>query len=153
MTIESNTHTENMTDSSRQQTLQISVKMQQNQHTSHPIYSNFTTVQGGHRIVMVDFGFIDPQLINTLNRVAKSGEKTPDTIDATMSCRLALSVETALQLTQQLNQLFQSKSIPKTQTEQHDTENHPNTSISVNTPEEKNITVENQRGFKFPWSS
>lgn len=95
--------------SSAPQSLQVNIRMQQGEHTGQPLYSNFTSVQGGQGVVIVDFGFLDPQTINALNRLARSGEKAPDTVGARMSCRMAISVEAANSLAQQLNQLFQRK--------------------------------------------
>ena len=154
MTDNSDTQAGNTADAPRQQALQINVKMQQNEHTSQPIYAKFTTVQSGQRVIIVDFGFVDPQLITTLNRMARSGEKTPDTIDATMSCRIALSIETANQLAQQLNQLFHTKSEPKAPAAQQNAVSSGDTLLNISTSEEKNISKEEaQHGFKFPWSS
>ncbi len=145
---------ENKTQNARQQPMQINVRMQQNAHTSQPIYANFTTVQNAQKIIIVDFGFVDPQLIATLNRLARTGEKTPDTIEATMSCRMALNLETAHQLFVQLGQLFPNKPESRVTAEQQNetpTRNIPaNTTATV---EEKITSKEDQRGFKFPWSS
>lgn len=91
------------------QAMQVNIRMQQGEHTGQPLYSNFVSVQGGQGVVIVDFGFLDPQTINALNRLARSGEKVPDTIGARMSCRMAISVEAARNLSQQLNQLLQRK--------------------------------------------
>lgn len=100
---------ENKINSSEPPAMQVSIRMQQGEHTGQPLYSNFTSVQGGQGVVIVDFGFLDPQTINALNRLARSGEKAPDTIGARMSCRMAISVEAATNLAHQLNQLFQRK--------------------------------------------
>lgn len=154
MTDNNDTQAGSTADASRQQALQVSVKMQQNERTSQPIYANFTSVQGGQRVIIVDFGFVDPQLISALNRMAKSGEKTPDTIDATMSCRIALSIETASQLAQQLNQLFHTKPEPKASAVQQNAISDGDAPLNTMASDEKNISKEEaQRGFKFPWSS
>ncbi|PTQ78804.1 hypothetical protein C8R26_101120 [Nitrosomonas oligotropha] len=91
------------------QPMQVNIRMQQGEHTGQPLYSNFTSVQGGQGVVIVDFGFLDPQTINALNRLARSGEKAPEAVGARMSCRMAISVEAATNLAHQLNQLFQRK--------------------------------------------
>lgn len=96
-------HNKNAPD---QKTARVNVRMQQNERASQPIYSNFTSVQGGQGAIVLDFGFLDPQLVNTLNRMTKSGEKAPDVVDAKMSCRMVLNIEAGIQLTRQLNQLF-----------------------------------------------
>lgn len=91
------------------QTTQISIRMQQGEHTGQPLYSNFTSVQGGQGVILVDFGFLDPQTIHAINRLARSGEKVPDTVGARMSCRMAISVDAANNLAQQLTQLLHKK--------------------------------------------
>ena len=105
-----NTQAGDTAESTQQQhAMQVNIKMQQGEHTGQPIYSNFTTVQGGQGVVLVDFGFLDPQTINALNRMAKSGEQAQNqTVNARMSCRMAISLESAGQLTRQLNQLLQN---------------------------------------------
>ncbi|MCE7913671.1 MAG: hypothetical protein DYH15_03105 [Nitrosomonas sp. PRO4] len=96
-------------DVTKSQSTQINIRMQQGEHTGQPLYSNFTSVQSGQGVIIVDFGFLDPQTIHAVNRLARSGEKIPETVGARMSCRLAISVEAANSLAQQLNQLFHKK--------------------------------------------
>lgn len=109
MTNQNDVSIENKAEATGNQTLQVNVKMQQGEHTGQALYSNVVSVQGGQGIVIVEFGFLDPQTIHTLNRLARSGEKIPDTIGARMSCRMALSIEAAHNLAHQLNQLLQKK--------------------------------------------
>jgi len=106
MTNEKDAQYESKPDSTVPHAVQVNVRMQQGEHTGQPLYSNFVAVQSGQGVVIVDFGFLDPQTISALNRLARSGDKAPDTIGARMSCRMALSVEAASNLTQQLNQLL-----------------------------------------------
>ena len=58
-------------------------------------------------MVFVDFGFLEPQTMQTLARMTQSGEKVPETIGARMSSRMALSVDAAANLHRQLSQLLQ----------------------------------------------
>ena len=109
MTDNGNAQVGNITGVTEPHTMQVSIRMQQGEHTGQPLYSNFTSVQGGQGVVIVDFGFLDPQTITAVNRLARSGEKIPDTIGARMSCRMAISVEAASNLSQQLNQLLRKK--------------------------------------------
>lgn len=154
MTDNEDTRTENKKNTPRQQALQVNVRMQQNEGAHHqPIYSNFTAVQGGQGVIVVDFGFLDPQLINALNRMTKSGEKTPDIIDAKMSCRMVLNIEAGIQLTRQLNQLFSARQEPKLQAEQQNEASNPNVSLNTSISDNEGGAAGNQRGFKFPWSS
>jgi len=109
MTDINNAQNENKADSTEPHAMQVNIRMQQGEHTGQPLYSNFTSVQGGQGVIIVDFGFLDPQTINSLNRLARSGEKAPDTVGARMSCRMAISVDAAKNLSQQLNQLLNRK--------------------------------------------
>ncbi|HMV11973.1 MAG TPA: hypothetical protein PKD88_00590 [Nitrosomonas sp.] len=96
-------------DASSANALQVNIRMQSGEHTGQPIFSNLTSVQASQGVVVIDFGFIEPQMIQALSRLAQSGEKAPDTISAKMSCRMVVSVEAASQLAQQLSQLFVKK--------------------------------------------
>ncbi|SFE95316.1 DUF3467 domain-containing protein [Nitrosomonas sp. Nm166] len=100
---------ENRTFFAGPQAMQVNIKMQHGEHTGQPLYSNFASVQAGQGVVIVDFGFLDPQIIHALNRLARSGEKMPDTVNARMSSRMAISIDAASNLSQQLNQLLQKK--------------------------------------------
>ncbi len=109
MSDQENTQDGNTAKSPQPHAVKVNIKMQQGEHTGQPIYSNITSVQGGQGVALVDFGFLDPQTINALNQMAKSGGQTQNqTVNARMSCRLALSVEAANQLTRQLTQLLQN---------------------------------------------
>lgn len=140
--------------------MQVKVSMQQGEHTGQPIYSNFTSVQGGQGVIIVDFGFLDPQTIHALNQMTRSGDKPSGTINARMSCRMAISIDAANQLIQQLNQLLHKKTIapaPSDQQKISDQANKtvPNTAPASNTvtaDEKTNAPESNQGGFKFPWS-
>ena len=96
-------------NTAQQQSTQVNIRMQQGEHTGQPLYANFTMVQAGQGVVIIDFGFLDPQTINAINRLAKSGEKVPETVGARMSCRMAISNDAANNLSQQLNQLMSRK--------------------------------------------
>lgn len=117
MTDEKETQNESQTEATQPHSLQVGIRMQQGEHTGQPIYSNFTAVQGGQGVVFVDFGFLEPQAMQTLARLTQSGEKVPETIGARMSSRMALSVDAAVNLNRQLNQLLQPKTTKATDTE------------------------------------
>jgi hypothetical protein len=113
---EKETQGENKVDSAGPHTLQVGIRMQQGEHTGQPIYSNFTAVQGGQGVVFVDFGFLEPQALQSLARMTQSGEKAPETIGARMSSRMASSVDAAANLARQLNQLLQPKAVKAVET-------------------------------------
>ena len=106
MTDEKDTQSESQTESAQPQALQVGIRMQQGEHTGQPIYSNFTAVQGGQGVVLIDFGFLEPQAMQALAKMTQAGEKVPETIGARMSCRMAISVDAAANLHRQLSQFL-----------------------------------------------
>lgn len=144
---------ESKDETTQPQAKQVSIRMQQDEHSGQPIYSNFISVHGGQGVVMVDFGFLDPQTINTLNQMIKAGEKTPTAIDAKMSCRVAVSIDAAAHLVQQLNQLLGRKADSHTKvTQQNTTSQTAETTSTIATANEENAVESRQSGFRFPWS-
>lgn len=135
------------------QAKRVNIRLQQGEHNGQPIYSNFTSVHIGQGIVMVDFGFLDPQTINTLNQMIKAGERTPTAIDAKMSYRVAVSIDAAVHLVQQLNQILDKKADSHAKVTQQNTTNQTTETVpTIATAEGKSTGESRQSGFRFPWS-
>ncbi|NBQ69743.1 MAG: hypothetical protein EBU46_13335 [Nitrosomonadaceae bacterium] len=137
--------------------LQVKVAMQGGEQTEQPVYSNLTSAQSGQGVVIVDFGFMDPQTMQLLNRKIAAGEKVSDTITAKMSCRMAVSIEAANQLSQQLNQLLGLKPDVQQQVTQQKKTEQPESVVSKSDTgamlkEEANKQEAGKGGFRFPWS-
>lgn len=137
--------------------LQVKVAMQGREQTAQPIYSNLTSVQNTQGVVMVDFGFVDPQTMQLLNQKIASGEKISDTIIAKMSCRMAVSIDAANQLSQQLNQLLglnpnvQEQAVQQKKVEQSESIVQKSDTDAI--PKEESDKQESEKGgFRFPWS-
>lgn len=134
---------------------QIKVSMQQGEHTGQPIYSNFTSVQGLQGAVIVDFGFLDPQNVQALNRMVRSGDKASHTIHAKMSCRMVLSIDAANQLLRQLTPLLNKGKELQVQTEQQNMTGETKEEVSGGNSfsiTENSATESGKSGFRFPWS-
>ena len=114
MTDKVETQSESKVESTQPHAIQVGVRIQQGEHTGQPIYANFTAVQGGQGVVFVDFGFLEPQALQSLARMTQSGEKAPETIGARMSSRMVISIDAAANLARQLNQLLQPKALKAT---------------------------------------
>ncbi|SFE95344.1 hypothetical protein [Nitrosomonas sp. Nm166] len=154
MAEQTGTFTGNKENTSQSHAMQVKINLQQSEHTSQPFYANFASVQAGQGVVIVDFGFLDPQTMNAFNRMIKSSEKIPATINGKMSCRMAISIDAASQLTQQLNQLLRRKVNSQMPVEQENaTDQTKEKAPSDNYSNGKNNAPENsQSGFRFPWS-
>ena len=155
MTEKNDTPAETKGDAGR--ALQVKVAMQGGGQTEQPVYSNLTSVQNGQGVVMVDFGFMDPQTMQLLNQKIAAGEKVSDTINAKMSCRMALGIDAAKQLSRQLNQLLGLKTnVQAAQQMQQKTIEQPEAVVSKSDtaaiPKEGDKQDIGKGGFRFPWS-
>jgi len=90
------------------QRVQLGMRLQPMNNSDQPIFSNFTMVQGAPGTVFVDFGFLEPSVMPALARQVRSGGKVPEAIDGRLACRVALGLDAAAQLAQQLNQHLRS---------------------------------------------
>jgi hypothetical protein len=88
--------------------VQVGVRLRPVDHSEQPIFSNLTVVQGAPGMVFLDFGFLEPQAMSTVVRLARSGDTIPEPIGGRLGCRVALGLDTAANLAQQLNQLLRN---------------------------------------------
>ena len=88
--------------------VQVNVRLQPVDRSGQPIFSNFTMARRAAGNVFVDFGFVEPGALNSVIRRAQSGEKAPEGIGGQLGCRVALGLDTAAQLAQQLNRILQA---------------------------------------------
>lgn len=86
------------------QRVQLGIRLQPVNHSEQPVFSNFTAVQGAPGTVFIDFGFLDPSVMPAVAQAARSGGKLPETVNGGLACRIALGVDVAAQLAQQLEQ-------------------------------------------------
>lgn len=153
MVDDKNILTQDKDEMTQSATKPISIRMSPGEQTGQPIYSNFASVNAGQGVVIVDFGFLDSQNLNTLNRVTRSGEALPDAINGKMSSRMAISIDTAHHLSQQLNQLLRTKpSAAVAQGQQSATDSVLQASSSTAAADSQNAQKSDKSGFRFPWS-
>lgn len=74
--------------------------------SDRPVLANLTSVQTVMDLVMVDFGFLEPQTINAITQAGRSGTNLPGPLTGQLASRVAMNLQTAGQLMQQLNELF-----------------------------------------------
>jgi len=96
------------TDQPTGHAVQVNIRLTPVEQSGQAIFSNFTVARRGPGTVFVDFGFLEPNALNSVIRRAQSGEKVPEGIGGQLACRMALNLDTAAQLAQQLNQLLQA---------------------------------------------
>ena len=90
------------------QRLQVSVRLQSHGDSEQPIFSNFAMAHGASAMVFIDFGFLEPSALPAVARLAQTGGKVPEVVNGRLACRVAMGLDSAAQLTQQLNQVLQN---------------------------------------------
>lgn len=88
---------------------QADIELRPVENSDQPILANFAAVQAAPGMVFLDFGFLDPQAINSFARIASTGNAGRETIRGRLACRVALPVDTVANLARQLNQLLQPR--------------------------------------------
>jgi hypothetical protein len=82
----------------------IGVQLVANGQPDVPMLANFARVQMSAPAVVVDFGFLEPDALKALSRMAGKGEKVPAAMKGRLAARIALEPETLVSLYQQLGQ-------------------------------------------------
>lgn len=90
-------------------TAQADIELRPVDNSDQPILANFAAVQATPGLVFLDFGFLDPQAINSFARLASSGTSERASIRGRLACRVALSGDALASLARQLNQLLQPR--------------------------------------------
>ena len=84
--------------------VQVGLRLRPANESDHPLLSNFTGVQGAGGLLYIDFGFVEPNALPAVARLVTTGGKVPEAITGRLACRVALGLDTALQLSRQLDQ-------------------------------------------------
>jgi len=74
--------------------------------SDRPALSNLTSVQTVMDMVIVDFGFLEPQAVNAIAQAGRSGAQLPGPLTGQLAARVAMNLQTASQLAQQLSELI-----------------------------------------------
>lgn len=74
--------------------------------SDRPALSNLTSVQTVMDMVIVDFGFLEPQAVNAIAQAGRTGTQLPNPLAGQLASRVAMNLQTAGQLAQQLNELL-----------------------------------------------
>jgi hypothetical protein len=92
--------------------LQLGFRLRPEDHAAQPLFSNFTAVQGAPGMVFIDFGFLEPNVLPSVLRLAQDMGKVPEAVDGRLATRVVLGADAALQLAQQLQGHLRSLQAP-----------------------------------------
>ena len=75
-------------------------------NSDQPVLANYATVQVAPGMAFLDFGFIEPGLLNAIPRVAKQGGKLPQSVNGKLAVRVAMGYDTLAALHQQAGRIL-----------------------------------------------
>lgn len=84
----------------------IAVQLSADAPTGQPLLANYSNASVTAGLVMVDFGFLEPAMLNALSRLAKSGGKVPQSVNGRLAARLAMTPDAARNLHAQLSRML-----------------------------------------------
>jgi hypothetical protein len=74
--------------------------------SDQPVVANYTQLNVAPGMAFIDFGFLEPAMMNALPRVAKAGGKLPESIAGRLAVRVAVGYDTLAGLHQQLGRVL-----------------------------------------------
>jgi hypothetical protein len=90
--------------------VQLALRLRASDNSDRAIVSNVSAVQAGSGMVLIDFGFVEQRAIEEMTRAMRAGQKTSDSIDGRLECRVAMSLGDIAQLSRQLQQALAAAS-------------------------------------------
>jgi hypothetical protein len=76
------------------------------ENSDQPVLANYTSVNVAPGMVFIDFGFLEPGMLNALPRVAKEGGKLPESLNGKLAVRVAMGFDGVAAMYQQLGQVL-----------------------------------------------
>jgi hypothetical protein len=84
----------------------LGIRLMPVDNSDQPVVANYAQVNVMPGMAFIDFGFLEPGLLNALPRVAKQGGKMPESLNGKLAVRVAMSYEAAASLHQQLGRML-----------------------------------------------
>jgi hypothetical protein len=92
----------------KDQSLAVNVRLKSNDSSAHPRAANYTAVGMAQGIAYVDFGFIEPAVLDTLAKHATAGQAAAKTIEGQLVTRVAMGADVLARLHRQVHQILLS---------------------------------------------
>ena len=75
-------------------------------NSDQPVMTNYVQVNAAPSMAFIDFGFLEPGMLNALPQVAKQGGKLPQSLNGKLAVRVAMGYDSLAGLHQQLGKLL-----------------------------------------------
>ena len=89
-----------------QSPIRMAVRLTPANNSDQPVLANYSNINITPGMAFIDFGFIEPSLLNALPRAAKRGGKMPERIDAKLAVRVAMGYDGLAGLHQQIGRVL-----------------------------------------------
>ncbi len=86
--------------------VQIGLRLRAVEQSERAIVSNVTAVQASSGMVFIDFGFLEQQALDEINKAVATSGQTDAIVDGRLECRIAMGLDNVAQLHRQLEQLL-----------------------------------------------
>ena len=90
----------------KEKTIALNVRLKPSESSAHPRASNYTNVGVAQGIAYLDFGFIEPTLLDAIAKTAKDCQAAPKGLDGTLVARMAMGVDVLARLHQQIQRVL-----------------------------------------------
>jgi hypothetical protein len=75
-------------------------------NSDQPVLANYANVNVAPGMAFIDFGFLEPGLLNAIPRVAKEGGKLPQSVNGKLAVRVAMGYDGLAGLHQQIGRVL-----------------------------------------------
>jgi hypothetical protein len=75
--------------------------------SNQPVVANYSALNMSPGMAFIDFGFLEPAMLNELPHVARQGGKLPEQLTGALAVRVAIGYDVVANLHQQLGQVLE----------------------------------------------
>jgi hypothetical protein len=84
----------------------LNVRLKPVHHSNLPHQANYSNVAVAQGMAYLEFGFLDPAVLQAIVKTAKDGQVAPDVIEGQLVTRVAMGVNVLARLHQQIQQVL-----------------------------------------------
>ena len=90
------------------QSKSMSVRLVPVGNSDQAIVANYSSINLAPSMAFIDFGFLEPAVLSSLPRLARSGAKMPEKLNGRLAVRVAVGYDSLAGLHQQIGQVLKS---------------------------------------------
>ena len=86
-------------------TVELGIRLVPVGNSDQPVVANYAMLNAAPGMAFIDFGFLEPGMLAALPRMARQGNKLPESINGKLAVRVAMSYDALASLHQQLGRV------------------------------------------------